>query len=81
MPRGILEMVGFMTTFVFAVPLAIAGADMLRRGNLVVGLGLLGAAATMLLVNEYVTRPSDLPTLIASKVVGTVVGEPEDTDD
>jgi hypothetical protein len=80
MSRGILEMAGFMTTLVFAVPLTIAGADLLRRGNVVVGLGLLGAAAAMFLVNEYVTRPSDLPTMIASKVAGTVVDEPAEED-
>jgi len=80
MPRGLLGMVGFMTTVVFAIPLTIAGADLLRRGNVVVGLGLLGAAAAMILVNEYVTRPSDLPTMILSKVAGTVVRNPDEEE-
>lgn len=70
-----------MTTVVFAVPLTIAGLDLFRRGNLVVGTGLLGAAAAMILVNEYVTRPSDLPTMIAGRVVGTLVGETSEEDE
>lgn len=81
MPRGLLEMVGFMTTVVFAIPLTIAGLDLVRRGNVAIGVGLLGAAATMFLVNEYVTRPGDIPTLIASKVAGTVVSDPDDSDE
>jgi len=80
MPRGLLGMVGFMTTLVFAIPLTIAGADLLRRGNVVVGLGLLGAAAAMILVNEYVTRPSDIPAMVVSRVAGTVVSNPDEEE-
>jgi len=76
MARGILELVGFMTTVVFAVPLAIAGVDLLRRGSRLLGAGLLAAAATMLLIDRYVTRPGDVPGLIAARVVGLVASEP-----
>jgi F0F1-type ATP synthase membrane subunit c/vacuolar-type H+-ATPase subunit K len=43
----------------------------------VVGAGFLAIAALMVLVNEYVASPGDLPGMLAGKVVGAVAKEPE----
>jgi len=78
MPSEILELLGSAATLVFALPLVLAGVELLVRGNLPVGVGLLGIAAVMLVVDHYVTSPGDLPAMAASKLVETVVGPPEE---
>ncbi len=77
MPRGILDTIGLAAALVFAIPLAVAGADFLRRGNLVAGGGLLGVAVAMVLIKRRITTPTDVPESLAGKVVGTVAKDPE----
>lgn len=77
MPRGILDTIGLAAALVFAIPIAVAGADFLRRGNLLAGGGLLAVAVAMVLIKRYVTTPGDIPETVAGKVVGTVVKDPE----
>lgn len=78
MSRGILELLGSAATLIFALPLALAGGELLLRGHRFVGVGLLGIALVMVVVDHYVTGPGDLPELVASKLVGAVVQPPEE---
>ncbi|WP_336328191.1 DUF7533 family protein [Halovenus sp. HT40] len=78
MSQGILEMLGSMATLIFAIPLALAGGELVFRGNLPVGVGLLAVALAMLVVDRYVTTPGDLPVLIASSVVEAVARPPDE---
>jgi len=78
MSSGVLEMVRSVTTLVFAIPLAYAGAELLLRGDLFVGVGLLGVALAMVLVDRYVTTLRDLPVLVGSKLVDVVVRPPDE---
>ena len=78
MSWGILEMLGSAMTLLFATTLALAGAELLVGGNVAVGIGLLGVAIGMILLERYVTTPSDLPVLVASKLVGAVARPPDD---
>jgi hypothetical protein len=80
MARGILDTIGLAATLVFAIPIAVAGADFLRRGDVVAGGGLLGVAVAMVLLKQYVTTPGDLPGEFAAKVAGTVAKEPDDEE-
>lgn len=78
MSWGISEMLGSVTMLVVVVPPAYAGAELLFRGNLIVGTGLLAVAFAMVVADQYITTPGDLPGLVASKVAGAVVRRPDD---
>jgi hypothetical protein len=78
MSVGILEMLGSVTTLLFSITLALAGAELLLGGNLSVGVGLLGMAFAVVVVERYVTTPSDLPVLAASKLVDAIVRPPDE---
>jgi hypothetical protein len=77
MGRGILGLVGLAVTLAFAVPVALLGLDMLGDGNTLVGGGFLAFAVLMVLLQEYVTSPMDLPGRLAGAVVGGIVKQPE----
>jgi len=77
MSWGILRMLGSVTVLAVAIPPALAGAEFLLRGNVLVGAGLLGAALTVVTLDRYVTRPGELPELIAGKLVDAVVRPPD----
>ena len=73
MIAGILRILGSVGILVLAVPPALAGAELLLRGNTLVGAGLLGVALTMVVLDRYVTTPGDLPELVVDRVVGAVL--------
>jgi hypothetical protein len=75
---GILRLLGSVTILVLALPPALAGVELLFRGNLLVGGGLLGAALTMVVLDQYVTTPSDLPELVVGKLRDALVGSPDE---
>jgi hypothetical protein len=76
MAKGILGLAGLAVTLAFAIPVGLLGLDMLTRGNWVGG-AFLALAVGMVLLQEYVTSPGDLPGAVAGKVVGSVVKDPE----
>lgn len=78
MSWGILEMLGSLTTLMFAIPPALAGAGLLMRGDLFFGVGLLGVALAMVVVDQYILTPGDLPVLVASKFAEAVVRPPDE---
>jgi hypothetical protein len=78
MAKGIFGLVGLAVTLAFAIPVGLLGLDMLSDGNTLVGGGFLALAVLMVVLQEYVTSPSDLPGLLAGKLVGGVAKEPED---
>ena len=78
---SITGLFGLAITLAFAIPVAMLGVQFLGDGNTVVGAGFLGIAALMVLVNEYVASPGDIPGMLAGKVVGSVAKEPETETD
>jgi len=78
--RGILGFVGLAVTVAFAIPLVVVGVDMLAGDQPLLGGVFLGLAALMVLVEEYVVTPRDLPEVVASKAAGAVVVEDENGD-
>lgn len=84
MARGIIETAKLALTVAFAIPLAFFGVDFVLKGRFLIGGLAIGAAAGMVLVEEYLTTPDDLPEAAASRVVGTVVDReppPEESTD
>lgn len=78
MSWGISDMLGSATILMFVIPPTYAGVELLLRGNLFVGGGLLCVALAMVVADQYVTTPSDLPALVASRVVSAIVRSPEE---
>lgn len=72
MARGILETIGLAAALVLAVPIALFGAEHLVRGELLAGVLYLGIAVGLVLVEQYLTTPTDVPGLVAEKTVGKV---------
>ncbi|WP_323172051.1 hypothetical protein [Natrialba sp. PRR66] len=79
---GILDTIKLAGVLVLAIPAALAGLEFaLVRGDPTTGVILLGLAAGLVVVERWITMPSDIPELVASRVVGSVVTDPESTDD
>jgi len=78
MSPGILEMLRSVTTLIFAIPIAYAGAELLFRGDHIVGVALLGVALAMVVADRYVTTLSDLPVVVVSKLVDAAVLSPDE---
>ena len=73
MARGILETIGLAATLVLAIPIALFGAEHLLRGELLAGALYVGVAVGLVLVEEYLTTPTDVPGKVAEETVGKVV--------
>jgi hypothetical protein len=78
--RPILDTLTLALTVALAAPVVIAGAEALAAGDRLLGGVLLGLAALMLVVEEFVLSPTDLPKAALQRVVGAAVKEPEDDD-
>lgn len=80
MGRGILGTAQLALTLVFALPVAGLGLMSLAEGRTLVGVGFIAVAVGMVVIEEYITSPTDLPGKVAEKTVGAVVKEPEKED-
>ncbi|WP_226039496.1 hypothetical protein [Natrinema sp. DC36] len=80
---GIIDTIKLAGTLVFAIPAALAGLDfLLIRDDPGIGLTLIGLAIGLVVIQHWLTMPTDVPELVANRVVGTVAKEPEsDPDD
>lgn len=78
MSWGILQLLGSVTLLVLTLPLAIAGVELLLGGNLFAGMGLFGIVFVIIAVDRYVTKPGDLPMLVADKVVDSITGSSDE---
>ncbi|MFC4247175.1 hypothetical protein ACFOZ7_09210 [Natribaculum luteum] len=78
---GIIDTITFAGTLILAVPAALAGLELVARGNTVVGATLVGLAVGLVVLERYLTLPTDLPGLLAKRVVGAVVKEPDSESD
>jgi len=72
MDRGIVGTVQLAATLVFAIPVAMFGLDFLLQGRTLMGAAAVGVAVLMVVMEEYLTTPGDVPGKAAEKVVGTV---------
>ncbi|MWG35536.1 DUF7533 family protein [Halomarina oriensis] len=77
MARGIIGTVQLVVTLVFAIPVGLFGVTKLVAGDVLFGGVVLAVAVGMVLVEEYLTTPQDVPSMAAEKVVGSVVEDPD----
>lgn len=80
MGLGILDLIGLAAALVFAVPVALFGLERLVAGDALLGGVLLAIAAGMVLVEEYVTTPRDVPAVVASEAASRVATVEDDED-
>jgi hypothetical protein len=80
---GIIDTIKLAGALVFAIPAALAGIDFLFvRGETAIGIALIGLAVGLVAIQHWLTMPTDIPELLAKRVVGTVAEDPEpDPDD
>ncbi len=79
---GIIETIKFAGTLVLALPAALAGLDLLLfRGQTAFGVALIALAVGLVVVQHWLTTPTDVPELVAERVVGTVAKEPDSEAD
>lgn len=79
---GIIDTIKLAGTLVLALPAALAGLEfLLIRGETAVGAVLIGLAIGLVLVQQRLTLPSDVPAAVAKRVVGTVRKDSDDADD
>jgi hypothetical protein len=75
---GIIDTIKLAGTLVFAIPAALAGLDfLLNRDDTGIGLTLIGLAIGLVVIQHWLTMPTDIPELVANRVVDTVAKEPE----
>ena len=77
---GILGTLQLAATLVFALPVGLLGVDKLLSGETVVGAAFLGVAILMVVLEEYLTTPTDVPGAVAEKTVGKVAKTPDDEE-
>jgi hypothetical protein len=75
---GIVDSLGLVGSLVFAVPLGIAGIEFLLAGRTAIGVTLVVVAVLMVVVPLRVDTPADLPGLVASRLVGRAVIDPDE---
>ncbi|MBX0322890.1 hypothetical protein EGH21_07580 [Halomicroarcula sp. F13] len=82
MAQGILDTLGLMAIVVLAIPVGLFGVEHLVRGEMVAGVVYLGIAVGMVVIEQYLTTPTDVPGMVAEKTVGAVVktDDPADED-
>lgn len=79
MARSILDTFGLAITLAFALPVAYAGVVLLSEGRTTFGAALLAIAVLMVAIEEYLTTPMDVPGMVAGKVLGRAVKEPDES--
>ena len=81
MARSLFGLVGLGATLMFALPAAMLGLEFLFvQGRPYAGTLLLVAAALMILFEEHITTPGDLPTMVADRLLGRAAGDSEDEE-
>ncbi len=80
---GIIDTIKLAGTLVLALPAAIAGLELvLIRGQTTIGIALLGLAIGLVVIQHWLTLPTDIPELFAKRLVGLITKEPEsDSED
>ncbi|ELY92851.1 hypothetical protein C483_06877 [Natrialba hulunbeirensis JCM 10989] len=75
---GIIDTIKLAGVLILALPAALAGLEFVFiRGDAGTGGILIGLAVGLVVVERWLTMPSDVPGLVAKRAAGTVIGDPE----
>lgn len=72
MSKGIIDTITLAITVAFALPVGLFGMQLLLSNQIVLGGVFVGLSVLMVVVEEYITTPSDLPAIAAQRVVGSL---------
>lgn len=81
MARSLTGYVGLGATLVFALPAVLLGVEFLLRGRTTWGVALVVVGVLMVVVEERITTPGDVPGLVAEQTIGRITGDTEPKDD
>jgi hypothetical protein len=76
---GIISTLQLAVTLAFALPVGLLGVQYLVSGRTPIGVALVVVALLMVVIEEYVTTPTDVPAEAAEKAAGAVVKD-EDSE-
>ncbi|NEU57906.1 hypothetical protein [Halorussus sp. MSC15.2] len=77
---GILGTLQLAATLVFALPVGLLGVQFLANGQPLLGGGFVAVAVLMVVLEEYLTTPTDVPGAVAEKTIGKVAKTPDDEE-
>ena len=77
---GIIGTIQLAATLVFALPIALLGIEKLFAGDTTIGAAFVGIAVLMIVLEEYLTSPADIPSSVAQKTLGKVAKTPDDEE-
>ncbi|MCU4926420.1 hypothetical protein OB905_10545 [Halobacteria archaeon AArc-dxtr1] len=78
---GIIDTIKLAGVLVLAIPAALAGLEfLLVRGEPVIGGALIGLSIGLVALKRFLTLPTDVPSLVAKRVVGSVAPETESSE-
>ncbi|WP_312910130.1 DUF7533 family protein [Natronosalvus caseinilyticus] len=78
---GLIDTIKLAGILVFAIPAGLAGLELAMRGNTLVGGALVGLAIMLVVIDHYLTTPGDIPGMVASRVAGKAVRDPEESEE
>ncbi|OIB58413.1 DUF7533 family protein [Natrialba sp. SSL1] len=79
---GIIDTIKLAGVLILALPAGLAGLEfVVVRGDAGTGGILIGLAIGLVVVERWLTMPSDVPGLVAKRAAGTVIGDPESESD
>ncbi|WP_276300039.1 DUF7533 family protein [Halorussus lipolyticus] len=77
---GILGTIQLAATLIFALPVGLLGVQFLLDGKTLLGGGFVVVAVMMVVLEEYLTTPTDVPGAVAEKTVSKVAKTPDDEE-
>jgi hypothetical protein len=80
MAKSIIDTVTLALTLVFAIPVGLMGGNFLLSGRILLGSVFIALAVLMVVFEEYLTSPTDLPGMAAQRVVGTIAKTEDETE-
>lgn len=73
MARSITGTITLAATVAFAAPIVLAGINFFLGGDRLLGAGVVAVGVLMVVFEEYLMTPGDIPAEAAGKVVGGIV--------
>ncbi|WP_435180219.1 DUF7533 family protein [Halorussus sp. AFM4] len=78
--KGIIGTLQLAATLVFALPVGLLGVQLLLDGQRLLGGLFVVVAVAMVVLEEYLTTPTDVPAAVAEKTVSKVAETPDDEE-
>lgn len=73
MAKSIIDTITLALTLVFAIPVALLGGNFLLSGQMVLGSVFVVLAVLMVVIEEHLTSPIDIPGMAAKKATSVIV--------